>query len=408
MGGAAPPMILGALLGTAATQAANLATAMIAARALLPEGRGDLALIVLWPMLAAQIASLSLSEAMLVLTASGRGEARRLFATGLWLTLALAALAAAVAAFWLSPAALAARPEEVQAAGRLCLWLVPATLLSTLVLDALRGRLDHLGWAVLRSVQALAYLAGAVIAWRTGAGLFGFALAFVASHALALLASAGRLALQGGVAVAPDAETARPLLGLGLRLHAGFVVQVLGGRVDQIAIALLLDPAQLGLYAAAMTLILGLLQLTASISQAAFPGVLALAGRAERVRAIRRTLVVVLIGIALAAVVLFALADIVVRLLFGAEFAPAADLVRILLLGILPHASREVFMLALKADGRPLAVGQAEVLSLGFFVVALAVLVPRLGAPGTAAAYAATQWLVALVMAWQSRGLFRA
>ena len=61
-------MIL-ALLGTAATQAANLATAMIAARALLPEGRGDLALIVLWPMLAAQVASLSLSEALLVLTA---------------------------------------------------------------------------------------------------------------------------------------------------------------------------------------------------------------------------------------------------------------------------------------------------------------------------------------------------
>lgn len=186
-------MIL-ALLGTAATQAANLATAMIAARALLPEGRGDLALIVLWPMLAAQVASVSLSEALLVLTASGRGDSRRLFATGLWLTLALAAVAAAVAGLWLAPATLAARPEEVQAAGRLCLWLVPATLLSTLILDSLRGRLDHTGWAILRSIQALAYLAGAVIAWRLGAGLMGFALAFVASHAVALLASGVRLA----------------------------------------------------------------------------------------------------------------------------------------------------------------------------------------------------------------------
>ena len=401
-------MIFSALLGTAATQAANLATAMIAARALLPEGRGDLALIVLWPMLAAQVASLSLSEAMLVLTASRRGEPKRLFATGLWLTLVLAAIAAAAAGLWLSPAALAARPEEVKAAGRLCLWLVPATLLSTLVLDSLRGRLDHAGWVALRVVQALAYLAGSVLAWRLGAGLWGFALAFVASHAIALMASAVRLVSRGGIAFAPDPETARPLLGLGLRLHAGFVVQVLGGRIDQIAIALLLDPAALGLYAAAMTLILGLLQLAATISQAAFPRVLALAAGIERSRAIRRALVLALAGIATAAVVLFLLADIVVRLLFGPDFAPAADLVRLLLLGIVPHASREVFMLALKADGRPLAVGQAEVLSLGFFVLALAFLVPRFGASGAAAAYAATQWLVALVMAWQSRGLLKA
>ena len=400
-------MIL-ALLGTAATQAANLATAMIAARALLPVGRGDLALIVLWPMLAAQVASLSLSEALLVLTASGRGDSRRLFAPALWLTLALAAVAAAVAGFWLAPATLALRPEEVQAAGRLCLWLVPATLLSSLILDSLRGRLDHTGWAVLRSVQALAYLAGAALAWHLGAGLMGFALAFVVSHAVALLVSGFRLASKGGLAFVPDPETARPLVGLGLRLHSGFVVQVLGGRVDQIAIALLLDPAQLGLYAAAMTLILGLLQLTASVSQAAFPKVLALPARPERAEAIRRTLVLVLAGIALAAVLLFALADLVVRLLFGPDFAPAADLVRLLLLGIVPHASREVFMVALKSDGRPLAVGQAEVLSLAFFVLALALLVPRHGTAGAAAAYAATQWLVALVMAWQSRGLLRA
>lgn len=102
-----------------------------------------------------------------------------------------------------------------------------------------------------------------------------------------------------------------------------------------------------------MTLILGLLQLTASVSQAAFPKVLALPARPERAEAIRRTMLRVLAGIALAAVFLFALADLVIRLLFGPDFAPAADLVRLLLLGIVPHASREVFMVALKSDGRP-------------------------------------------------------
>ena len=399
-------MILGALFGTAATQAANLATAMIVARALLPEGRGDLQLVVLWPMLAAQIASLSLNEALLVLTASRSGKPRQLFATAFWLTLALAAIAAAIAGFWLAPETLGLRPEEVQEAGELGLWLVPATMLSTLFLDTLRGRLDHQGWIVLRTVQAATYLVGTVAAWQLDSGIVGFVLAFIFSHALAMLASGLRVARTGGLSLdAPESEAAQPLVALGLRLHVGFVVQVLGGRVDQIAIALLLDPAALGLYAAAMTLVLGLLQLAQSVSQATFARVIAADGRPAKAVAIRRTLGLVLAGAALAAVLLFILAEIVIRLLFGAAFAPAADLVRLLLLGIVPHASREVFMLALKADGRPLAIGRAEAMSLGFFVALLALLVPTHGAAGAAAAYAATQWLVALVMAWQSRDL---
>ncbi|MBL8687764.1 MAG: oligosaccharide flippase family protein [Rhodospirillaceae bacterium] len=399
-------MIFGALLGTAATQAANLATAMIVARALLPEGRGDLQLVVLWPMLAAQIASLSLNEALLVLTASGSGDRRRSFAAGLWITLVLALLAAIVAGFWLAPSALALRPNDVKEAGRLCLWLVPATMLSTFFLDALRGRLDHRGWTVLRTVQALAYLAGTLVAWHLGSGLVGFALAFVASHGLALATSGLRLAALGGFAVeVPDKAAAAPLVSLGLRLHTGFVIQVLGGRVDQIAIAILLDPASLGLYAAAMTLVLGLLQLAQSVSQAMFPRVLALPERPAKARQVRRTLALVLGGVAIAAILMFALAEIVIRLLFGAAFAPAADLVRLLLIGIVPHASREVFMLALKVEGRPLAIGRAEAMSLGFFAGLLALLVPRYGAVGTAVAYAATQWLVAGIMAWQCRGL---
>jgi O-antigen/teichoic acid export membrane protein len=360
-------------------------------------------------MLAAQILSLSLNEALLVLTASRRGDAARLFATALWLTLGLSALAAGIAALWIVPWALAARPDLVQATGRLCLWLIPTALLSTVFLDALRGRHDEAGWVMLRVVQSVAYSFGAVAAWSLGAGLYGFALAFVASHALAMIAAGGRLAGRGWFAAGvADTGAAGDLAGLGARLQLGFVVQVLGGRVDQVVIAVLLDSAALGLYAAAMTLILGLLQLAASVSQASFPRVLALIDRAARVQAVRRTLALVLGGILAAAVALAVLADLVVRLLFGPDFLPAADLVRLLLVGIVPHASRDVLAMALKSEGRPLAAGQAETLSLIFFVLALALLVPRHGAAGAAAAYAATQWVVALAMAWHARGLLMA
>ena len=50
---------------TAYIQVLNIATGLIAARILLPEGRGELAALMLWPGLIAELGNLGLSDALL-------------------------------------------------------------------------------------------------------------------------------------------------------------------------------------------------------------------------------------------------------------------------------------------------------------------------------------------------------
>ena len=58
-------------------QVVNVATGLLAARLLLAEGRGELAALMLWPGLVAELGCLALSDAMLYRLASGASPATR-------------------------------------------------------------------------------------------------------------------------------------------------------------------------------------------------------------------------------------------------------------------------------------------------------------------------------------------
>ena len=73
-------------------QVVNVATGLLAARLLLAEGRGELAALMLWPGLVAELGCLALSDAMLYRLASGASPARLVCGTMLLLTAALCAI----------------------------------------------------------------------------------------------------------------------------------------------------------------------------------------------------------------------------------------------------------------------------------------------------------------------------
>jgi len=74
---------------TAYIQALNILTGLLAARLLLPEGRGELAALMLWPGLVCELGGLALSDALLYRLASGAATPRRLFAAMVWLAAGL-------------------------------------------------------------------------------------------------------------------------------------------------------------------------------------------------------------------------------------------------------------------------------------------------------------------------------
>src|SRR5215470_16531236 len=81
------------VLTTGVLQLANLASGLLAARLLLPEGRGALAIAILWPTTLAYLLLLGLSDAVTYYSANRQEDPRRVFGAALWLGLSLSALA---------------------------------------------------------------------------------------------------------------------------------------------------------------------------------------------------------------------------------------------------------------------------------------------------------------------------
>jgi O-antigen/teichoic acid export membrane protein len=101
--------------------------------------------------------------------------------------------------------------------------------------------------------------------------------------------------------------------------------------------------------------------------------------------------------------VLYVLAPWLIELLFGRAFGAATPIVRILLLGALPIAVKEFFLLAFKAYDRPLAISKGELLTLAINAGLLVALVPSFGLAGAATAYVAGRWVALGYLAWLMR-----
>lgn len=156
-------------------------------------------------------------------------------------------------------------------------------------------------------------------------------------------------------------------------------------RLDQVVLATAVPPAQLGLYAVAVT--------TASITNPLVVGVpLALFGHlraeASAVRAslrFRRSLCATL-GLSVAvAVALAAAAPILLRVAFGPSFADAAPALRLLLPGAVALNAVSLLSTKLAAENRVGEVTRASLLGAAVTGLGLIVVVPRYGVAGAAA-----------------------
>ncbi|MBI3517688.1 MAG: oligosaccharide flippase family protein [Proteobacteria bacterium] len=387
------------VLTTGVLQLANLASGLLAARLLLPEGRGALAVAILWPSTLAYLLLLGLSDAVLYYSANRQEPPERVFAAGLWLGLGAAALAMLAGWAVVVPLAYAGYSEETRGLAMLLLWLIPLHILGLVFQEMLRGHHRMGAWNGLRVALGVGYVAFILIALALGAvSVTGFGVAYLVSHVpplvIALLVCIGagwagwRLAL----------DTAKRMLHYGARIHVGSVISMLNGRIDQMLVAGALSAAAMGLYVVAVTVSQITATLANSVAMVAWPRAAA-ASAADRPAVIGRYLRLTLVLMIATTVVLYALAPWLIGLLFGSAFVEATPVVRILLLGALPIAIKEFFVLAFKAYDRPLALSKGELLTLAVNAGLLAALVPAFGLAGVATAYVVGRWIAVLYLA---------
>ncbi len=365
---------------------AGIATGVLAARLLLPEGRGELAAIIFWPQLVAALGLFSLSEAVTQRVSAEKLDEAQAATGGLLLGLLLAMVAGAIGV-GLMPLLLG--PERAALVPTTQLYLVfflPLNFISLTLLAVDQGCHRFQRFNLLRMIPSLAYLVGLLSLWLgesvTVQHVVWANLAGTVITALLRLWLSRRLItwrLQPG--------RLWDLFSTGLRFHGATVLITLSTQVDQLMVISLLDNVDVGYYAVALTLAAtGLATVANTVHMVMFPLVAGGSTAAQQARLITlgmggTTLVVVLLAVSLAV-----LAPWLVPLLFGDEFLPAVLPAQVLVVAYVPVALRHVAIRILRGIGaaRPGFVGEA--IGLLLFVLLGWLLVPRFGILGVAIA----------------------
>lgn len=362
------------MLGRIGALLLGTAVAVALARWLGPSARGVFAIVTLTPTILVAIANLGLGSSAVYFVS--RDPAR--FGTALANATLLTAVASAVIAL----TAVVARSLIAQAVPALAdPWLlaavlasVPVLLLYTFVHPLLQAMRSFAWSSALLVVGYGLYLAALfVFVVALGLGLGGAVAGWLIAHALLLVVGLYALRRTGSVR-RPDLGLLGIELAYGVPSWGGSLGMTVTTRAPLFLAGILLPPDEVGRFAVAITLAELLWYPAESVGVGLGP----LTARASRNGATVPTAVVTRSVLAVTAVggsVMVVAAGPLLTVLFGHEFAAAADFLRVLVPGVVALSVSKVLMSDLIGRGRPglvflaFAVGSVVSTGLGGLVI---------------------------------------
>jgi O-antigen/teichoic acid export membrane protein len=361
--------------------ALGLVTGPIIAHALGPTGRGELAAVVVpsavlvWILafgmpLAASFHLGDRSESEVLWTATAFG-----IVVGAPLALVL---------WFVGPAYLSEHSPTTILWARVFIAALPLSVGIQAALEVLRRRSAGPAWNAWRAAPFAVTAVSLVVLALTGRLTLAsaFAVSFAGSVTPALLLASR---LWASRPPRPSWATFRLMFPYAWRTATASSANSLTARLDQVVLAGAVAPAQLGLYAVAVTASSASNPLTAGISLALFGNLREDAEAGRRSARFRRSVIATALVSCTTAVVLGALAPLLLRVAFGSGFAAATTPLRILLAGQVALDLVNAVSTGLYAEGRPGEASRAAVLGGALTVGGLILLVPRWGITGAAA-----------------------
>jgi O-antigen/teichoic acid export membrane protein len=365
---------------------ANVISSLIGARALGPAGRGDLLVIVLWPPVMAMLAGLGLPAAYRYWMAREPQKVSHLFSNAVIYTVAVG-LVSVVLADLIVPHLVGQRSPQVMMLLRIYQVNIPAALF----LELMRGLLEgtrRFGWAgaarmIFFGVQALGF-----------AGLWSVGHLTVATAMITMITAQAASMLLALIAVwrqlrpswQPSWAEFKVSLSYGLRDYPGGVADFTTLRLDQLVLAGMASNVAIGLYVVAVRLSEMTTQAADAIADALMPEVAAskTENRAELLWARSLRIAIYMHAVLLAP--LWLGAPLILRILFGEKFVPATGALRWLLLAAMVWSLGSIVISGLRGFGYPGLSTLARFSAAAVTMVALFILLPRLGITGAAIA----------------------
>ena len=367
-----------------AIQALGIISGVLTARLLGPEGRGELAAVLLWPTVLSAIGCLSVHESMAYLVGKDSRRVGELGVTGLTLGVLLG-LSIMVIGYGLVPALLGSGKGGMVPLARLYLLVIPLGFISGFLIALDQGRMRFTRYNLLRLVQPASYVAFLLALWFSR-------WIEVRSVVLANLVSAGVAALVVFIGAVPLFRTGegpklgavRGLLQHSWRFHLVTMTLIVSGQLDQMFVVWFLDERTIGLYVVALTVAQAHLLFGNSFAQVGMPAITHCpdeeAGRRLLARQFRyAALVSCLTALALAATV-----PVLIPFLFGRAFDGSVTISWILILAATARNLSLVLGLGLRGLGHPHAATAGTIVGILLMVVLAPWTAPLFGAHGVA------------------------
>lgn len=371
-------------------QAAGFLTAVLVARALGPESFGIYSLALISATLLAQLPGPGADMSAVRVSARYRAHdperAREvllvaaLAEASVSLTVALVGLALAgplAAAFLDHPQGATALRCAVLSAGAIGM---TEYMLATLQAGERFGRMLFVSLAT-----ATLKLLPVALLWAAGTLTLPIALAlFVAAAYAGLLLSMLMSWHMWAGAIRHGRETLRELLAFSRWLIGAMLLGALTSNLDVLALTYLAGAAPAGLYSAGRTLTLPLAFAGGALGAVLLPRLSALADRARAGRMVRQITLVAAGAAAVVVIVLAGAAPLLLRLVYGAQYAGAVPIFQILALAYGVQVITWPALTMLLVRDRPDLIAGLSLAALCATALGYALVVPALGASGAA------------------------
>ena len=355
------------------TAATGLLTGPFLARALGAQGRGDLAAILV-PLGLVPLLGLALPYYANRETARGRALNEVIGSVGL----VLMVLGLVGAAFAVPAATALAEGRETVRTWLIVVFLgLPVWLLQTMLMSCLQGLERWNRWIVARTIAFGVPFMAIMVLFAAGELTVATVAAATLVGSLLVIVPAASLLVEQGRPVFRVA-VAREGIAMGVKTWVGALAYTANVRLDQLVMITAVSARELGLYAVGVSLASASSALTSAVG----PPLLTRTAAGETI--LPQTLRMTLLTTAAVSGVLAAVAPLILRWVFGAEFADATTMTLVLLVAAIPLAGGAVIASALQGDGVPGIPSVAEGIALVITVGGLVLTLGPLGALGAA------------------------
>jgi antigen flippase len=373
----------------------NIVTGIITARLLGAEGRGVYVAITLWPPLLAMLATSGLNSAVIFRLRRNPASADAVAGAALLMALGGSLLAIAIGAALL-PLFLRAYPPATVLFAQLCLAAITVNATQIVIKQSFAGagqywycNLTHLLPQLFHLLALVAIMLAATVTAR------GAALALFVSGAVAVLAVLPKFWRTLRPRFAAIREEFRELRSYSFRAAPSGLVTAFILHSDRLVLIPLLPARELGFYAVAFSFSRVVQFVQPALQSILLSHMSAQGESAPRVHDVACR--ILLASLTAACMLLWLSGEWLLGFAYGAEFAAANRLFRLLVieasLGVLAQVSVQLYL----ARDRPGVVSTIQTLTLGVSLALLITLVPRFGAIGAAAALltaGAVRWLM--------------